>query len=403
MKPSSLLSPRPPTADFASKKKAGSPTCFCPHVMCDPSFASLWERAVTRVPGYPRVEKGVPSLLVDFFSPPPSPLSMPQSMLQAEHVANGPRGSKKARRSGEAVPVPVPVPAPVPESLARQCDITLAQFQDFFCAKAFDVLSDNRYRKFLVKSKDVGDVWAISMQASIAAVQGRVRKIQQLVSSLSDVQSAGLERACKEALASMSPPVKVSIVRRCVLQRLRQARSGPLTPLLPQVRDEWNVCCITGARSQGCIEISKAHPNRNWLHSSGPLPLAVPLQRVGGVTAAAAANAHAGPKAAVGPLSAQPGDVIVHPKFAHFFLMLWYVCKIDHVTRNYTRCWLESRVCSQAQEASVSSLCDEFSSQHALFKKMHAVFCHGCQHVWGSLTEQLLVIQDRCRDVSNVP
>lgn len=32
-------------------------------------------------------------------------------------------------------------------------EVTLKQFKDFFCVKAFDIISENRYRKFLVKSK----------------------------------------------------------------------------------------------------------------------------------------------------------------------------------------------------------------------------------------------------------
>ena len=32
-------------------------------------------------------------------------------------------------------------------------EVTLQQFKEFFCVKAFDIISENRYRKFLVKSK----------------------------------------------------------------------------------------------------------------------------------------------------------------------------------------------------------------------------------------------------------
>lgn len=248
-------------------------------------------------------------------------------------------------------------------------DITLRQFTDFCCAKAFDIISDNRYRKFLVRSRDMGDSWAISMQSSVAAVQGRIRKIQQLVAVLSEVQSHSLERVCKEVLGSMTPPVKV--------------------------RDEWNVCCITGARSQGCIEVSRSQPDRSWLTSCKLAAAAAPGPGPGPAEAAAT---HPGIGAAASACRGSGGtDMAVHPRFGHFLLMLWFVCKIEHVVRNYTRCWLECRVSSQPRETSVMSLCDEFSQQHAFLDRMHAIFSHGCDHVRRSLGQHMQLARDRAR------
>ena len=36
---------------------------------------------------------------------------------------------------------------------AMHGDVTVDEFKDFFCTKAFDVLSENRYRKFLVQAR----------------------------------------------------------------------------------------------------------------------------------------------------------------------------------------------------------------------------------------------------------
>lgn len=41
------------------------------------------------------------------------------------------------------------------------------------------------------------------------------------------------------------------------------------------------------------------------------------------------------------------GEYLVHPKLSHFFLMLWYACKIEHVVRNYARCWLDEEIRSR--------------------------------------------------------
>lgn len=101
------------------------------------------------------------------------------------------------------------------------------------------------------------------------------------------------------------------------------------------------------------------------------------------------------------------GRIMVHAKFSHFFLMLWYVNKIEHVVRNYTKCWLCDRSSSQdggmdpgpsdseededekdrpgaapgLSNPDIHTLCESFSAQDAVFENMLAVFNHGHRHV----------------------
>ena len=82
--------------------------------------------------------------------------------------------------------------------------------------------------------------------------------------------------------------------------------------------------------------------------------------------------------------SYQSHDITVHPRFAHFFLMLWFVCKIEHVIRNSTRCWLDS-ILQLDETVSVSSLCNQFVLQKGLIEKTHIAFLHGLSHVTLSL------------------
>jgi hypothetical protein len=80
------------------------------------------------------------------------------------------------------------------------------------------------------------------------------------------------------------------------------------------------------------------------------------------------------------------GEVLVHPKLGHFFLMLWYVCKVEHVVRNYTRVWVDQMASSQGDGGrDIASLCSSFSSQEALLTGMYRAFRHGCDHVLASL------------------
>jgi hypothetical protein len=87
------------------------------------------------------------------------------------------------------------------------------------------------------------------------------------------------------------------------------------------------------------------------------------------------------------PMSSGEYETIVHPRFSHFFVMLWYVGKIDHVIRNYTRCWLENnRFDNDLKTKSIQSICVEFSMQNELIESLFALFCHGYKHVMASIS-----------------
>jgi hypothetical protein len=58
--------------------------------------------------------------------------------------------------------------------------------------------------------------------------------------------------------------------------------------------------------------------------------------------------------------------------------MVWYVQKIDHVIRNYTRWWLENKA---DLDTNIEQLCTEFARDDALFSNLHAIFNHAVSHV----------------------
>ena len=74
--------------------------------------------------------------------------------------------------------------------------------------------------------------------------------------------------------------------------------------------------------------------------------------------------------------------LLVHPSLLHFFIMVWYVQKIEHVIRNYTRWWLEQRIDTGEN---IEQLCVEFACEDALFQNMHAIFNHAVSHVTKSI------------------
>jgi hypothetical protein len=102
-----------------------------------------------------------------------------------------------------------------------------------------------------------------------------------------------------------------------------------------------SVCCITGAHCVDCIDVSRA--------TKSELP------------------------------------VLVHPRFQYFFLMLYYVHRLEHVVRSFAKSWLEN----QNSDATMAELTKLFISQHELIQKMHQVFVEGFRHVTDSLHNYL--------------
>ena len=355
-------------------------------------------------------------------------------------------------------------------------DMTPQEFKDFVCTRAFDIISENQYRKFLVKARDGSDAWALSVQASINKVQTKIKALQQRVARLEIGPHNTLYRVCREVLANAGPPSRI--------------------------RDGYSICALTGVRVEGCIDLSKisktnaasggvggvvggdsiatmsnkrygaAHPDdRNGARCSNnpdddatkKTSLSFSMQRnqdhhkrfkeTLNMILASSCPAPTGeqgegqlPQKSIFPGSAaryeqaQPptvkntGDTLLHPRFTHFFLLLWFVCKLDHVLRNFTRCWLENLAVHEEQASppvspgtaaqppakrrrgcgaedrhsealacetqqhtaqggvgeedegeTIKSMCEKFAEQDEVFLAMCNAFNHGFRHICTSL------------------
>lgn len=97
------------------------------------------------------------------------------------------------------------------------------------------------------------------------------------------------------------------------------------------------VCSITGAHSQECVDVSRATKTDN--------------------------------------------PVLVHPRFHYFFIMLYYVHRLEHVVRSLTKSWLEQ----QNPDLTMAELTDAFAAQEDLLRGMHRSFVEGSKHVAESL------------------
>lgn len=102
-----------------------------------------------------------------------------------------------------------------------------------------------------------------------------------------------------------------------------------------------SICSITGSHSQGCIDVSRATKSES--------------------------------------------PVLIHPRFHYFFMMLYYVHRLEHVVRSFTKSWLEA----QDYELTMADLTKLFMSQEDLFKQMFGVYVTGSRHVILSLQNYL--------------
>lgn len=72
------------------------------------------------------------------------PVGVPTTRLHLQKMSRTVKSGYKRRIVVNAPPVDNEYPT-----------VSLKQFKDFFCVKAFDIISENRYRKFIVKAKVV--------------------------------------------------------------------------------------------------------------------------------------------------------------------------------------------------------------------------------------------------------
>jgi hypothetical protein len=103
-----------------------------------------------------------------------------------------------------------------------------------------------------------------------------------------------------------------------------------------------NKCCITGIHAEHCIDLTRAGKN------------------------------------SVG--------VFVHPRFWHFFVLLWFCSKLEYVIRACTKQWLDSQDI-QPDPGSFTTLCEDYAVQNLEFcERLFQLFEKGFEYTTRSLS-----------------
>lgn len=186
--------------------------------------------------------------------------------------------------------------------------VTSSQFRSYFMFKAFDVIGDGNYRKFVVKSKDNSDQWAVDLLTNIQIVNSHVKHIIQDIHQLQHSGNTKIYKICHEVTTCINPPVR--------------PKSG------------WNICNITGMRTDSCIDISRSGRADTF--------------------------------------------ATIHSKFSDFIMQLWFVTRIEHIIKIMTKNWIETQTDTNFKK---TELCRKFESEYEMIDDIFESFKAAYDHI----------------------
>jgi hypothetical protein len=106
------------------------------------------------------------------------------------------------------------------------------KFKEYLLFKAFDIISDGSYRRFVLKQKHNGDKWAIGLHMCIHEVSGSVKSVTRLTQGLQyKPATLKLYTLCQRVLQDLNPPTVSS--------------------------DVWKICALTGMRTDKIVAFGK--------------------------------------------------------------------------------------------------------------------------------------------------
>jgi hypothetical protein len=78
-----------------------------------------------------------------------------------------------------------------------------------------------RYRKHFIAGKEVGDMWAVSMQTSVTSVTARIKAVVAVIKTTEDFTVKNLRIICNEVSTSQLPPSAACVeVGTCIITQV---------------------------------------------------------------------------------------------------------------------------------------------------------------------------------------
>ena len=102
-------------------------------------------------------------------------------------------------------------------------------FKEFLLTRAYDIITEGRFKKYFIKSKEASDKWALSTQQSISRVQNSIKDALGSINNVTDLPGHSIKRICDMVVGMQLP--------------------------LTDANTESGTCAITGMKSHNCINI----------------------------------------------------------------------------------------------------------------------------------------------------
>lgn len=187
------------------------------------------------------------------------------------------------------------------------CACEYEDFKDYCNTKAFEVIGDdNQYKKYFSQCRENAEPWALKVHQSISKIVAEIKGIQAMIDNLQTQGKDKIYKLCVEVMASSNPPLRK--------------------------KNGWNVCSISGTRSDSCLEIGRRGKETSLM--------------------------------------------LVHQKFSAFILNLWFVSKLEHIIKHQTKSWLNRQDTDDIHE-----LCKAFEASEDMIRNWYRAFCDAVRHV----------------------
>lgn len=125
-------------------------------------------------------------------------------LLSASLYRGGGAGGSGAGASASA--------STVPTNYDRSDPLTLADVETYVKFKAFDVIGNGSYRKYVNSCRERGEDWAQKMMESVGQVLSATKRVQHLVSDLQSAGKNGLYLLCQTVIENNTPPIDQNTV-----------------------------------------------------------------------------------------------------------------------------------------------------------------------------------------------
>ena len=101
-------------------------------------------------------------------------------------------------------------------SLLSGLDISIKDIEGYVRFKAFDVIGNGAYRRYVNLCKEKDEEWAVTVHKCVNDVNGVVKTIQTYVNDLQESNQVGLFTLCQTVMENNTPPIdQTTVIAEC--------------------------------------------------------------------------------------------------------------------------------------------------------------------------------------------